>query len=302
MNEEFLHYIWKYRLLDPELLTVSGDRLIIIHPGEHNRDGGPDFFNARLKIGGTTWAGNVEIHLQASGWYKHKHHEDSSYDNIILHAVYDNDVEVKRLSEEKIPTLVMKGHFPGYIFERYRYFQENSQWVPCQALIPDTDPFILVQWLPALVVERLEKKTLVMKQSLEAGKFDWEEIFYQNLASSFGFRINAQPFELLARSLSWKLLQKHRTSLFQVEALLFGQAGLLGEGFYRGLSPLIATGIQVPEGEIWSSRNFRLTLEISQVETFKLSYPSHCPVCRPYSFCPRSLPVRAGKQRSQIVD
>jgi len=131
MNEEFLHYLWKYRLLEPELRTVLGDRLIIIHPGEHNRDGGPDFFNARLKINNTTWAGNVEIHVQASGWYKHKHHEDSAYDNIILHAVYDNDVDVKRLSEEKIPALVMKGHFPDYIYERYRYFQENSQWVPC---------------------------------------------------------------------------------------------------------------------------------------------------------------------------
>jgi len=266
MNEEFLHYLWKYRLLEPELRTVSGDRLIIIHPGEHNRDGGPDFFNARLKINNTTWAGNVEIHVQASGWYKHKHHEDSAYDNIILHAVYDNDVDVKRLSEEKIPALVMKGHFPDYIYERYRYFQENSQWVPCQALIPDTDLFILEQWLPALVVERLEKKILVMKQSLEASKFDWEEIFYQNLAGSFGFRINAQPFELLARSLPWKLLLKHRTNLFQLEALLFGQAGMLGQDFSEDYPRLLQQeyrflrkkyGLREISGSLWKFLRLR---------------------------------------------
>jgi hypothetical protein len=227
MNEEFLHYLWKYRLLDPELSTVSGEPLTILHPGEHNKDGGPDFFNARLKINGTTWAGNVEIHVKASGWYKHRHHNDPAYDNVILHTVYENDVEVTRRSDEKIPTLLMKGHFPSYIYERYRDFQENLNWVPCQAVIGDLDPFIFEQWIPALAVERLEEKVLQLKRSLEESKFDWEETFYRNLSRSFGFRINAQPFELLARSLPWKLLQKHRDSLFQLEALLFGQAGML---------------------------------------------------------------------------
>jgi hypothetical protein len=231
MNEEFLHYLWKYRLLDPELHTVSGEPLVVLHPGEHNKDGGPDFFNARLKINGTTWAGNVEIHEKASGWYKHRHQHDPYYDNVILHAVYESDVEVTRRSNEKIPTLVMKGHFPDYIYERYRDFQENRNWIPCQAVISSMDPFIFEQWIPALAVEKLEKKILMMKRNLEASKFDWQETFYRYLAGSFGFRINAQPFELLARSLPWKLLQKHRTNLFQLEALLFGQAGMLGRDF-----------------------------------------------------------------------
>jgi hypothetical protein len=231
MNEEFLHYLWKFRLLDPELCTVSGEPLVVLHPGEHNKDGGPDFFNARLKINGTTWAGNVEIHEKASGWYKHRHQQDPSYDNVILHSVYENDAEVTRRSNEKIPTLVMKGHFPDYIYERYRDFQENRNWIPCKAVISNVDPFVFEQWNPSLAVEKLEEKLLVMKKSLEASTFDWEETFYRNLAGSFGFRINAQPFELLARSLPWKLLQKHRTSLFQLEALLLGQSGMLKPDF-----------------------------------------------------------------------
>jgi hypothetical protein len=150
---------------------------------------------------------------------------------VILHTVYENDVEVTRRSDEKIPTLVLKGHFPSYIYERYRDFQENINWIPCQAMIGDLDPFIFEQWIPALAVERVEEKILLLKRSLEASKFDWDETFYRNLARSFGFRINAQPFELLALSLPWKLLQKHRANLFQLEALLFGQAGMLEQDF-----------------------------------------------------------------------
>jgi hypothetical protein len=231
MNEEFLHYLWKYRLLDPELFTVSGEPLVVLHPGEHNTDGGPDFFNARVKINGTTWAGNVEIHVRASDWYRHRHQHDPAYDNVILHTVFENDVEVTRNSDEKIPAIVMKGHFPAYIYERYRDFQENRQWIPCEPTIKSVDPFIFEQWIPSLAVERIEEKILVLRRSLEASRFDWDETFYRNLARSFGFRINAQPFELLARSLPWKLLQKHRTNLFQLEALLFGQAGMLETDF-----------------------------------------------------------------------
>ncbi len=266
MNEEFLHYLWKHRLLEPELRTVSGEPLTIIHPGEHNKDGGPDFFNARLKINGTTWAGNVEIHVRSSAWYKHRHQHDPSYDNVILHIVYENDVDVKRRSEEKIPTLVMKGHFPGYIWERYRDFQENMHWIPCEAVINDADPYILEQWIPSLAVERLEEKILPMRRGLEETKFDWEETFYRNLAASFGFRINAHPFGLLARSLPWKLLQKHRTSLFQLEALVFGQAGLLGRDFMEDYPRLLQQeyrflkekyGLNEIPGSLWKSLRLR---------------------------------------------
>ncbi len=266
MTEEFLHYIWKYRLLDPELRTASGEPVTILHPGEHNKDGGPDFFNARVKINGTTWAGNVEIHVKASGWYKHKHQNDPSYDNVILHTVYENDVVVTRQSDEKIATLVMKGHFPGYIYERYQDFQENINWIPCQAVIGGVDPFILEQWIPALAVERLEEKIFQLQTSLGESKFDWDETFYRNLSRSFGFRINAQPFELLARSLSWKLLQKHRDNLFQLEALLFGQAGMLEQDFSEEYPRLLKQeyrflkekyNLQGVQGSLWKFLRLR---------------------------------------------
>jgi hypothetical protein len=231
MSEEFLHYLWKYRLLDPELMTVGGEKVVVIHPGEHNTDGGPDFFNARLRIRDTTWAGNVEIHVKSSVWYKHRHQEDPAYDNVILHAVFEHDAEVTRRSEEKIPTIELKGRFPEYIYDRYRDFQDNLSWIPCQAVIKDVDPFIFEQWIPALALEKIEDRIGVLKKSLEACKYDWEETFYRNLARSFGFRINAQAFELLARSLPFKLLQRHRNDIFQLEALLFGQAGMLEEAY-----------------------------------------------------------------------
>jgi len=231
MNEEFLHYLWKYRLLDPELRTSSGENLAVLHPGEHNTDGGPDFFNARIRIGSTVWAGNVEIHVNASDWYRHRHEKDHAYDNVILHTVYEKDVVVSGHAGEEIPTLVMKGHFPEYIYDRYRDFLENLRWIPCQGAIGDVDPFVFEQWIPALAVERLEEKTGSLRRSLETCSYDWDETFYRNLARAFGFRINAQPFELLSGSLPWKLLQKHRDNLFQLEALLFGQAGMLRAEF-----------------------------------------------------------------------
>jgi hypothetical protein len=266
MNEEFLHYLWKYRLLDPELRTVAGEPLTVLHPGEHNRDGGPDFFNARLKINGTTWAGNVEIHVRASSWYRHRHHHDRAYDNVILHVVYENDADVLRTPDEQIQTLIMKGHFPEYIYERYRDFKDNQRWIPCEALVGNTDPFVIAQWIPALAVERLEEKILLLKKNLEASKFDWEETFYCNLARSFGFRINAQPFELLARSLPWKVLQKHCENLFQLEALLFGQAGLLAENLTEEYPRLLVReyrflkekyGLHEIPGSTWKSLRLR---------------------------------------------
>ncbi|MCX6245370.1 MAG: DUF2851 family protein [Bacteroidetes bacterium] len=231
MNEEFLHYLWKFRLLDPDLMTESGEVLVVLHPGEHNSDGGPDFFNSRVRIDGTTWAGNVEIHVNASDWYRHRHEKDPAYDNVILHAVYEKDAVVTRHAGDEVPTLVIRGHFPEYIYDRYRDFTENMRWIPCQGVIDGADPFIFEQWIPALAVERLEEKLASIKRSLEACSYDWDETFYRNLARAFGFRINAQPFELLAGSLPWKILQKHRDNQFQMEALLFGQAGMLGTEF-----------------------------------------------------------------------
>jgi hypothetical protein len=176
------------------------------------------------------------------------------------------DAAVTRQRGEEIPVLVVKGHFPEYIYDRYRDFIQNLRWIPCQGAIGDADPFVFEQWVPVLAVERLEEKTLSFKKSLESCRYDWDECFYRNLARAFGFRINAQPFELLARSLPWKLLQKHRNNLLQLEALLFGQAGMLGTDFteeypqhlrqeYRFLAGKY--GLECIHGSVWKFLRLR---------------------------------------------
>ncbi len=231
MIEEFLHYIWKFRLLDPEMETSAGEAVSVIHPGEHNHDSGPDFMNARIRIGGTTWAGNVVIHVQASDWYRHGHQEDRSYDNVILHVVLNNDLNDMEKERMRIPLMEIREKFPLSIYERYEYFLNNHSWIPCQNLIRNLDPFRFGEWAPALVTERLEEKNDRFRKCLEACRFDWDEAFYRQLARAFGFRINSFGFEMLSTSLSFRILLRHRENLFQVESLLFGQAGMLDQKF-----------------------------------------------------------------------
>ena len=231
MNEEFLSYLWQSRHLSPDLKTESGDPLTILHPGDRNGDGGPDFFNARLRIGNTIWAGNVEIHVRASHWFKHGHQLDHAYDNAILHVVYEADIPVHHPGGTPLQTLVLKNQFPGWIFDRYQQMMINHQWIPCfNQLVRITDHGFNL-WAPSLSVERLVYKALNIKQLLENCRNDWEEAFYQHLAYTFGLKINSLPFELLAKSLPLKIVRKHCDHLFQLEALFFGQSGMLEKPF-----------------------------------------------------------------------
>jgi len=240
MNEEFLSYLWKYRQLDPDLVTESGEALTVLNPGEQNRDGGPDFFNARLRIGETTWAGNVEIHVCASHWFRHGHQHDHAYDNAILHVVYENDQPVVLPNGMPLQTLVVRDRFPVRIFKRYQLFMNNHQWIPCYNQLSPAAGDCLILWAPALTMERLINKSLYIKQMWNGCRKDWEEAFYQHMASTFGFKINSLPFELLAKSLPMKIVRRHTGDLLTMEALAFGQAGMLGRDFTeeypRGLS------------------------------------------------------------------
>lgn len=227
MTEEFLHYIWKYRLMDHNLVSTSGDHLVVIQPGSQNADAGPDFFNARIRINNTVWAGNVEIHVCSSDWYKHNHQNDPAYDNIVLHVIYMDDKPIVRKNGERIPTLELKGHFKQSLYERYSYFMTNRNWIPCEKLIQGVDRFVLNNWIDRLMIEKLENKAAEITSHFFNNKSDWEQTFYEFLARNFGFKINASPFQLLAKSLPLKVLAKHKDNKFQIEALLFGQAGLL---------------------------------------------------------------------------
>jgi len=231
MTEEFLQFVWKMRLLDNNLTINSGEAMEILHPGQLNNDAGPDFTNARIRIGDTLWAGNVEIHVNASDWYAHKHASDHKYDNIILHVVYHDDLEVTRQNGEVIPVLLLKGRFDETLFRKYRDLMENLNWVPCQRNLEDTETLAARAMTERALIYRLERKTDYLSRLLNVSRNNWEETLYRMLARNFGFKTNAEPFEQLAASLPYLVIARHRSDLFQLEALLYGQAGMLQHDF-----------------------------------------------------------------------
>jgi len=236
MKEVFILYLWENKLLFPNLLTTDKQPITILHPGTTNLDAGPDFLNARLKIGDTLWAGNVEIHVNASDWYKHRHDADKAYDNVVLHVVYEADKQIYDSSQKAIPTLEIKKYFNTSILLRYRDFIDSRRWIACENMLDKVQRFTWLSWLDRLIAERLEIKTAQIFDLLSASGNDWEVCFYQLLVKNFGFKVNQLPFEQLARMLPLKILLKHRDQLFQLEALLYGVAGLL-EGDFKDEYP-----------------------------------------------------------------
>ncbi len=227
MKEEFLQFIWEHGLFTKnDLKTTDGRSVEIISTGQPNSDSGPDFFNAKIRIGDTVWAGNIEIHQKSSHWYQHKHDMNAAYDNVILHVVESFDRPV-RVGMHDLPTLEIR--YPEEIATNYEGLLRSVQWIPCQEQLPKYDPFLIRFWFSSLMIDRLQSKTNDILAILEQNKNNWNETFYQLLARNFGMKTNALPFELLAKSLPLQVLSKHKTNLFQLEALLFGQSGLLNE-------------------------------------------------------------------------
>lgn len=233
MREDFLHFLWRWRRFDGrDLRTTDGQALEIIHPGELNTHAGPDFANARLRLGDMLWAGSVELHLRASDWLAHRHDADRAYDNVVLHVVLDADQAIRRpATGEKLPCLSLRGRIPPKLLESYQRLEHERAWIPCAPAFPGVAEIIRLNWFDRLLVERLEQKTTAVAEALAACGNHWEEAFYRSLARSFGLKVNVDPFETLARSLPWLTLTRHKSQLFQLEALLFGQAGLLERPF-----------------------------------------------------------------------
>ncbi len=226
MTEEFIHYIWQYKMYSPiALQTVCGQAVEVIHPGEPNSNAGPDFFNAKIKIGDTLWAGNVEVHIRASDWFEHKHQEDKAYDNVILHVVEDNDVAIKRTNGALIP--VLKIPCPVSLYHEYVRLKNSTQWLACAGKLDQISPFEISLWMQRMLVERLEHKMVDIERILHQTTQNWDETFYRLLFRSFGFGVNGDPFELLAQTIPLKVLLKYSDNLQLLEALLFGQAGFL---------------------------------------------------------------------------
>ena len=239
MKEEFIHFLWQYRLFNSqELITTSGETLQIIHPGSTNLNSGPDFSAARIKLGGTMWAGNIEIHINSSDWYRHKHQHDDAYANIILHVVMHHDKEITDKQGNEIPVFEVRRFFDSALLSKYEKIISSKTWIPCAGFFDSADKLIVMNWLSRLLVERLENKSAEIRKFFEYFENNWEQTFYYLLARNFGFKINSDPFALLVQKTPYLILARHKDDLTQIEALLFGQAGML-QAEYKDAYPNI---------------------------------------------------------------
>ena len=225
--EALLHYVWKHRLLPiGDLLTTDGQPVAVIDPGLHNRNAGPDFFNAKLKIGETLWVGNVEIHDRASDWYQHGHDHDAAYDNVVLHVcqTIDRD-DILTAAGRRLPQVQVS--VPPTVAENYERLLHADQYPPCYQIIPSLSPLMVHSWMSALQTERLEQKTAAITRRVALCDGSWEAAYFTTLARNFGFGINGDAFEQWAMSIPLSAVGHHRDDLFQIEAIFMGQAGLL---------------------------------------------------------------------------
>ena len=264
MPEIVLHYIWEHCLWAGfDQYTTDGKKVEILSVGEHNRDAGPDYSHARIRIDGHEWVGNIEIHVCASDWTKHHHHLDKAYDNIILHVVRTADKPIYNLKGELVPQCELNypsdKDYLSALFESAQRMDSAIARIGCAEQLLH-DPRLLTEgWRKTLLCKRLECKRASITRLLEITKGSWEHALYISLARNFGFHTNSVPFEELAINTPLSCLQKHRNSLFQLTALLLGQAGLVQEpelqkeyDFLRvkfGLTPL--------EGSIWKHARLR---------------------------------------------
>ena len=229
MQEDFLHYLWKHKkILANSLKTTKGELVSIINVGEHNHNTGPDFFNAQLKIGEQLWAGNLEIHIKSSDWYLHNHETDVNYDNVILHVVWEHDTEIFRKDNTKIPTLELKHYVPQDALNGYqKLFNNNRKWINCENDFASTPEFIMTNWLERLYFERLERKANDITALLHENTNNWESVLFKMLFKNFGLKVNGDAFASIANSFDFSIIRKQQSNLLSLEALLFGQAGLL---------------------------------------------------------------------------
>ena len=232
MREDFLHYVWKTKRFDlTRLETSAGEPIEIISFGTHNHHAGPDFLNGRLRIGGVEWAGNIEMHLRASEWYAHRHDSDRAYDNVILHVVLEEDAPVTRTDGTAIPCLVLRSRISAGLKGSYLELLHSGDQIPCLPQIGLVPEHVKAMWLDRLLIERLEAKTEVILEELVRNDQDWNAVCYKYIGRCFGLSVNTDAFEMLCHSLDWKILSKHKDQLFQMEALLYGQAGMLDRTF-----------------------------------------------------------------------
>ena len=276
MKEDFLHYIWKHKLLNlNQLETTQKEKVQLINSGEHNHNAGPDFFNSQIIIEDLHWAGNVEIHVKSSDWYVHGHEKDINYDSIILHVVWEHDIEIYTKDNLVVPTLELKKHLDKNILNNYqKLFSKSQKWINCQNVISSVDPFIIDNWLERLYVERLEQKSELTQKMLDTSQNDWEAVLIKLLFKNFGLKVNGDAFLNLINSIDFSIIRKEKQCLVNIEALLFGQAGLLSndiqDAYYKTL--------QMEYNYLLKKHNLQVNMK-SQFQFFRLR-PNNFPTVR----------------------
>jgi hypothetical protein len=228
MSESFLHYLWQFQYFaKTDLYTTSGEEIIVFNPGYRNTHAGPDFQQARIRIGPIEWIGTVEIHIHASGWHEHQHDTDKAYDTVVLHVVWKDDRPVRRSDGSLLPTLELKDRVDEQFLLDYKKMVNSPEKIPCASALHEVPELIKLSMLDKSLATRLETKSIAVGKLLQRNGNNWEETCYQLLAKNFGFKVNADPFLQLAQGLPLKILLKHADKSIQLEALLFGQAGFL---------------------------------------------------------------------------
>jgi len=229
-NEDLLQFIWQHRLLKPlPLITHSGTEITVLHPGELNSNAGPDFFNASIRLNNLVLNGNIEVHIKTSDWLKHRHQQNSSYNNLILHVVYEHDVNLAQNEKYHVEVLELKPLIDEATFNTYAQLSSEQSVIPCQSQLSAVNDLKFIAWLERMTIERLESKTERAEHLFKVFNGDYAQTFYSLLLRSFGFHVNSEPFELLSKHLPLTLLLKHADQLLQIEALLLGSAGFLNE-------------------------------------------------------------------------
>jgi hypothetical protein len=230
MNEDFLSFVWRYQYFDTTNLRTQADEQVqILRTGHMNTHAGPDFAEARILLNGMEWAGSVELHVKSSDWELHQHPSDAAYESVVLHVVWQDDRPVRRQDGTFIPTLVLSSRVKPAVHERYERLMESKDEIPCAPQFREVPRLQKIAMLDRVLLERLEAKAARVTELWEQNNRNWEETTYQWLAQYFGFKLNTPAFLRLAQTVPLKVLQKHRSSDLQIEALLFGTAGLLPE-------------------------------------------------------------------------
>ena len=277
MKEDLLHFIWKYKKYPINgLLTTYGEAVHVVSTGTHNHLSGPDFFNAQLELNQQLWAGNVEIHIKSSDWYAHNHQEDSNYDNVILHVVWEDDLSVFRKDGSQIPTLELKEYIPLKILDTYQnlFDIKNYKFINCENEFIKVDEFIRNNWLDRLFIERLEQKTITINKLLEVTNNDWEYVLFLMLLKTFGSKINGEIFMEIGKSIDFSIIRKLFNKPLEMESLLLGQANLLNgtdesDKYYNDLKREYA----------FLKHKYNLTPVFKSPEFFRLR-PSNFPTIR----------------------